>query len=230
MKTHRENDIIALLLDDITPSTRTTRWLGTLEGRRLLASYRRSLAAFDRFAALRGKAHGRARSDTAVYYTVMGSPIGRVLAAITDSGLVRVAFRRAEASFVAELRQTYGANVSKSGVRLAPVVQELSGYFSGRRQRFDLEVDLRQLTPFQRRVLSATRRVPSGHVVSYGDIARRIGQPMASRAVGQALGRNPVPIVIPCHRVIAGGGRIGGYTGGLAVKKKLLAIEGLRVA
>ena len=109
--------------------------------------------------------------------------------------------------------------------KLAEIVEQLEAYFAGRRRAFDLRIDLSRATPFQRRVLLATRAVPSGTVVSYGEIARRIAQPKASRAVGQALGHNPVPIVIPCHRIVAGSGRLGGYTGGLHIKKKLLGLE-----
>ena len=98
------------------------------------------------------------------------------------------------------------------------------------RARFDLRLDLSELTPFHRRVLLAAAEVPAGKVVSYGEIARRIGRPAGSRAVGQALGRNPVPIVIPCHRVVAAGGQLGGYTGGLDIKRKLLRLEGALAA
>jgi methylated-DNA-[protein]-cysteine S-methyltransferase len=93
-----------------------------------------------------------------------------------------------------------------------------------------MPVDLRWGSDFQRRVLRATRKIPFGGSARYADIARRIEQPHAQRAVGNALGRNPIPIVIPCHRVIASGGRIGGYTGGLDIKRTLMKIEGLEVA
>ncbi|MFQ5665717.1 MAG: methylated-DNA--[protein]-cysteine S-methyltransferase [Candidatus Binatia bacterium] len=126
---------------------------------------------------------------------------------------------------MAELRQRLQMDVVRSPAKMAAIVQQLTAYFSGHRRTLDLPLDLRRATVFQRRVLLAARQVPAGQVVSYGEIAKRIGQPRASRAVGQALGRNPIPIVIPCHRVVAGDGTLGGYTGGLHIKKKLLGIE-----
>ena len=103
---------------------------------------------------------------------------------------------------------------------------ELEAYFQGRLSTFTVPVDLRGVTDFTRRVLRATRRIPFGTLLSYGDVASRIGSPRASRAVGGALGRNPVPIIVPCHRVIAQGGKLGGFTGGLETKRALLQIEG----
>jgi methylated-DNA-[protein]-cysteine S-methyltransferase len=91
---------------------------------------------------------------------------------------------------------------------------------------FRTPLDLRSLTPFQQSVLQETRKIPYGSVITYGDIAGKIGNPGAFRAVGTALGCNPIPILIPCHRVVASGGKIGGFTGGLALKEKLLLIEG----
>jgi methylated-DNA-[protein]-cysteine S-methyltransferase len=233
----RDNEIIALLLGEAVPPPCTRRWLRTAQGRQELAAYRRTLQALDRLASgAETRGAGAAarkripRRDGPVYYAAMRTPIGRILAAATDSGLVRVSFRQDESSFVAELRRRLTADVVRSRAKLAPVVAQLDRYFSGRCLTFRVPVDLRHVTPFQRRVLMAACRVPTGRVVSYGEIARRIGHPRASRAVGQALGRNPVPIVIPCHRVIAGNGGLGGYTGGLRIKKKLLAIEGLKVA
>ena len=109
-----------------------------------------------------------------------------------------------------------------------PIVAQLKLYFAGERVRFDdLPLDLRGCTEFERRVYKATRSIPFGKVASYGQIAKAIGQPGAARAVGQALGNNPVAIMIPCHRVIASDGSLGGFTGGLHWKKKLLRHEGV---
>jgi methylated-DNA-[protein]-cysteine S-methyltransferase len=104
-------------------------------------------------------------------------------------------------------------------------------YLQGRRRTFDLPVDLRHLTPFQQRVLHAAQAVPRGQVSTYGQIARRIGRPRAARAVGQALGSNPIPIVIPCHRVLASDGSLHGYSGrgGIKTKAWLLRLEEARL-
>jgi O-6-methylguanine DNA methyltransferase len=217
---HLSDDLIAMVLRDRRPSPALERWLATRAGQRELTAYRRVLGTLD---ALHGKVPATA------YVTDVATPIGRVRVAATDAGLVRVDFRQSETSFARELRDL-GLTVARSTARTHDVVRQLRAYFAGRRRRFDVRVDLRGVTPFQRRVLEATSKVPPGQVVSYGEIARRIGRPRGSRAVGQALGRNPVPIVIPCHRVVAAGGRLGGYTGGLAIKKKLLRLEGTMAA
>ena len=218
MTTH-DDELIAMLLGDRRRSPELARWLGTRQGRNELAAYRRTLEALERL-------YGGATPRRTVYYCAVPAPIGRVLVAASDAGLVRVSFRRSEGSFVHDLRQQHDADVVRSPAHTADIVHQLRAYFAGERRRFDVRLDLRHTSPFQRRVLRAAARVPAGQVVSYGEIARRIGEPGGSRAVGQALGHNPIPIVIPCHRVVAAGGRIGGYTGGLAIKRKLLRLEG----
>jgi len=110
-----------------------------------------------------------------------------------------------------------------------PAAREIGEYFAGRRRTFSTPVDLTGQPPFRRRVLEALRAVPFGETVSYGELARRAGNPRAARAVGQAVGANPVPVVVPCHRVLAAGGAIGGFGLGLPAKRTLLAIEGRRV-
>jgi len=222
--TRRERELIAAVLGDRPPSPELRRWLATDEGRREFAAHRRALGALRTLYGGRAVERGAARP---IHYTSLAAPIGRVLVAVSDAGLVRVRFRQSEAAFVSELERQLGVKPVRSTAQTANVVSQLRAYFAGRRRRFDMPVDLSHVTPFVRRVLTATMQVPAGNLVSYGDIARRIGQPRASRAVGQALGRNPIPIVIPCHRVIASGGRIGGYTGGLAVKRRLMRLEGV---
>ena len=223
--TRHDDELIALLLGDRRRSAALGRWLGTLEGRRELAAYRRTLEALE---ALYGDAAAAPRRT--IYYCALPTPIGRVFVAAGEAGLVRLSFRQSEASFVAELRRRLGADVVRSPARTADIVHQLRAYFAGERRTFDVRLDLGDVTPFQRRVLMAAARVPAGKVVSYGEIARRIGQPHGSRAVGQALGHNPIPIVIPCHRVVAAGERIGGYGGGLGIKRKLLRLEGSAAA
>lgn len=105
------------------------------------------------------------------------------------------------------------------------LIRRFKDYFSGKRVDFPDKVDLSEGTPFQRAVWQAARLIPYGQKQSYGWIAKKIGKPGAARAVGQALGRNPLSIIVPCHRVIAGDGKLGGFTGGLAAKKRLLALE-----
>jgi methylated-DNA-[protein]-cysteine S-methyltransferase len=109
---------------------------------------------------------------------------------------------------------------------LAAALAQLEEYFAGKRRMFDLPMALSG-TPFQRDVLTTLAEIPYGETVSYAELAAMVGRPTAFRAVGQANGANPVPIVLPCHRVVASGGRIGGYGGGLPVKRKLLKLEGV---
>lgn len=219
-----DDRLIALLLGDAPPTPALRRWLATPAGRRERRAYARVLRTLD---ALYGPAtSGRGTA----WYAALPTPIGRVLVAVTEAGLVRVSFRQTEAAFAADLRRRLDLEPMRSTARTATIVRQLRAYFAGDRRRFDVAVDLARVTPFQRRVLLATAEVPPGRVVSYGDIARRIGRPGGSRAVGQALGRNPIPIVIPCHRIVAAGGALGGYTGGLDVKRRLLRLEGALAA
>jgi methylated-DNA-[protein]-cysteine S-methyltransferase len=223
--TRRERELIAAVLGDRSASAELKRWLTTEEGRTELAAHRRALRALHELYGERAVVCASAAKP--IHYASLEAPIGRVLVAVGDAGLVRVRFRQSEAAFVSELERQLGVKPVRSTAQTADVVSQLRAYFAGRRRRFDVPVDLSYVTPFVRRVLTATMQVPAGNLVSYGDIARRIGQPRGSRAVGQALGRNPIPIVIPCHRVIASGGGIGGYGGGIAMKKRLLRLEGV---
>ncbi|HLF25502.1 MAG TPA: methylated-DNA--[protein]-cysteine S-methyltransferase [Anaerolineae bacterium] len=217
------DELIAMLLHDAEPSPQLKRWLETDAGRRELEAYRKALEMLDR-----AYAHAPAAPlKPLVYYTALRTPVGRLLIAATEAGLVRISFRQDEAAFVAELRRQLKADVVKSAEKLASIIAQLENYFAGKQRAFDLPIDWSRIAPFQRSVLTAALNIPAGQVVSYGEIARRIGRPAASRAVGQALGHNPMPIVIPCHRVVASGGGLGGYTGGLRVKQKLLQLEGV---
>ena len=101
------------------------------------------------------------------------------------------------------------------------MAEQIKDYLNGERTNFEIPIDLSSLTNFQRQVLLATLQIPRGQIVTYGEIARRIGNPKSMRAVGQALGRNPIPIVIPCHRVIASNGSLGGYSGGGGLETKI---------
>lgn len=122
----------------------------------------------------------------------------------------------------------YPPEVREEGPEVVRARRQLEEAFAGRRRRFDLPLDPRG-TPFDREVWAAVADVPHGEVATYGDIARTVGRPTAFRAVGAANGRNPLPIVIPCHRIVGAGGRLTGYGGGLALKEALLEAEGVRV-
>jgi methylated-DNA-[protein]-cysteine S-methyltransferase len=167
-----------------------------------------------------------AQAARLVRWDVVQSPLGPLYLAVGDRGLHRLAFGVSQADFVRQLDPL--ARAERDPAALAVIVAQLQEYFSGARREFELELDLSRSTPFQQSVLQAAKRIPWGAVWTYGQVARAIGKPGASRAVGQALGRNPVPIVIPCHRVVAGDGGLGGYSGGggLESKKWLLRREG----
>jgi methylated-DNA-[protein]-cysteine S-methyltransferase len=159
-----------------------------------------------------------ARTDT---------PIGTLTLAATPTGLVRVGFERELDTLAAELASTISPRVVELPRRLDDVRRQLDEYFDGRRHRFDVPVDLRLSGGFRRTVLELLyERVGFGETRSYAELAALAGSPRASRAVGSAMATNPVPIVVPCHRVLRSGGALGGYGGGLDVKRYLLALEG----
>lgn len=164
---------------------------------------------------------------TDVTYASADSPIGRLFLATTDAGLVRVGFAREDDdAIVEELARRLGPRVVRSPQRLDPVRRELEEYFAGRRDRFDLPLDWRLSSGFRRLVLERLyAEVGYGRTVSYLELATIVGNPKASRAVGTAMATNPIPIVVPCHRVLRTGGHLGGYGGGLETKVKLLALE-----
>jgi methylated-DNA-[protein]-cysteine S-methyltransferase len=162
-----------------------------------------------------------------VAYAELDSPVGTLLAAVTDRGLVRLAYEDGERDTVLEdLARRISPRVLEAKGRLDPLARELDEYFAGRRRAFDLPIDWTLSHGFTRRVLQATAKIPFGSVETYKDVAGQAGSPRGYRAAGNALGSNPIPIVVPCHRVIASGGKLGGYTGGVERKLKLLAVEG----
>ncbi len=167
-----------------------------------------------------------------VYYDVAANtPIGPVYVAVSERGLIAVRFGVDERAFTEALRRQFGTPPERSSQRAGHAARQMAEYLAGRRQAFDMPVDLSAITDFQRQVLLAACQIPRGQVVTYTDIARRIGKPLAARAVGQALSRNPVPIVVPCHRVLAADGSLRGYLGseGTATKERLLRLEGVGV-
>ena len=167
-----------------------------------------------------------------VAYCEVDTPVGRVLAARTPRGLACLAYEDAGAdAILASLAARLSPRVLEAPARLDDVRRQLDEYFAGARHAFDLPVDLAMVRgPFARRLLEATARIPFGATSSYRDVATAAGNPAAVRAAGNALGANPVPIVVPCHRVLRTGGALGGYTGGLERKERLLALEGVLTA
>jgi methylated-DNA-[protein]-cysteine S-methyltransferase len=159
-----------------------------------------------------------------VAFDVIDSPVGELLVATTDRGLCRLSFE--PATTIDSLARTFGARVLRVPRRLEQVRVELEQYFAGHRRVFDLPVDLSPLPAFRRLVLEELVRVPYGEVTTYGTLAARIGRQRAARAVGGALNRNPVAIVVPCHRVVGSSGSLVGYAGGLDRKRTLLQLEG----
>jgi methylated-DNA-[protein]-cysteine S-methyltransferase len=161
-------------------------------------------------------------------FTRLSSPLGRLLVVQGPEGLVRIAFsEEAEDRVLAEVASLLGPNVIGSDRELAGERDALSEYLEGDATTLTLPVDLRLAhAPFRRAVLEKLRDVPRGETVSYGELAARAGSPKASRAVGTACARNPVPIVVPCHRVLPSTGKLGSYAGGPERKRALLTLEG----
>jgi methylated-DNA-[protein]-cysteine S-methyltransferase len=168
-----------------------------------------------------------------VAYAIDDTPVGPVLLASTPTGLARIAYLGAdelqsEDQLLSDLARRLSPRVVELPARLDGARRELDEFFAGHRREFDVELDWTLTRPgFTRVVLQETARIPFGETVSYKGIAGRAGNERAFRAAGSALGSNPLPIVIPCHRVLHVGGGLGGYTGGLAIKRRLLAIEGV---
>jgi methylated-DNA-[protein]-cysteine S-methyltransferase len=162
-----------------------------------------------------------------VAYAGVDAPFGRLLVASTPAGLVRVAFASEEGDAVLqELADRISPRVLEAPGRLDPVRRELDAYFHGRLREFDLAIDWSLSSGFLRQARQACHAIPYGRVVTYAELAAAAGSPRAVRAAGNAMARNPIPIVVPCHRVVRTGGGLGGYGGGLDVKRWLLELEG----
>jgi methylated-DNA-[protein]-cysteine S-methyltransferase len=161
-----------------------------------------------------------------VAYDLVETPIGSLLVAGTERGLCGIVYDAEPEREVDRLASTFGVRVLRSPRSIDPARRQLDEYFEGKRQRFDLAVDIAMQADFNRRVLRELARVPYGEVVSYGELAARVARPRAARAVGTVMNRNPLPIVLPCHRVIGANGKLVGYGGGLERKETLLRLEG----
>ncbi len=166
-----------------------------------------------------GAAQCRSESELNIYYDYLESPLGELLAIASDKGLTGLHLPGASHTPAIQ------AHWQRSAARFASLRGELADYFAGRRASFQIELDTGG-SPFQAAVWRALREIPYGRTSSYRDIAERIGRPRAIRAVGAANGRNPVSIIVPCHRVIGADGSLTGYAGGLPAKRYLLGLEG----
>ena len=164
-----------------------------------------------------------------VAYASADSPLGPLFVATTPRGLVRVAYSefRSESDVVEELARKVSPRVLEAPARLDEVRRELDEYFDGRRTDFDLPIDWSLAPGFTGKVLHETARIGFGRTSTYAEVASGAGSPRAVRAAGNALGANPMPVVVPCHRVLRTGGALGGYTGGVERKEFLLRLEGV---
>ena len=161
-----------------------------------------------------------------VAYSEIESPLGTWLAAMTERGLVRIAFNPEEEDVLDELSARISPRVLKAPSRFDGLRREFDEYFAGKRREFDLDLDWRLVQGVNRRVLDATARIPFGKMSTYKTMATQAGSPRAARAAGNALHNNPIPLVVPCHRVIGSNGSLVGYGGGLPMKEYLLKLEG----
>jgi methylated-DNA-[protein]-cysteine S-methyltransferase len=189
--------------------------------------------ALDRDAAAAAAARFATIAEPDVAYAVVDTPLGQVVAATSRRGLACLSyadFHGGVDGVLEALSAGLSPRILEAPARLDEVRRELDEYFEGRRRGFDVAIDLSLVrTPFSKRLLQATARIPFGETRTYRDMATAAGNPLAVRAAGNALGHNPIPIVVPCHRVLRTGGGLGGYTGGLDRKVKLLANEGVEL-
>lgn len=160
-------------------------------------------------------------------YGKIDSPIGELFVAVSDEGVCEIGFGWMDDETGFETRLAHrGFNPMRNQTRIMEIADELNEYFSGKRSHFAVPLDFSGLTPFSRAVLDATSDVPFGETRTYHDIAKKIGSPGASRAVGNALNKNPIPLIVPCHRILPTGKGIGKYAGGVEAKHRLLTLEG----
>ena len=162
----------------------------------------------------------------ASYDVLADTPIGALLVGVTDHGLCRIHFDPDPERELESLARQFGPRVLRSTKAVARVKAQLDEYFAGTRRAFDVDWDVRLLPAYNQRVLAELARVEYGSTTTYGDLAKLTGNPRAARAVGTVMNRNPIPIVLPCHRVVGANGKLVGYAGGLERKEALLRLEG----
>jgi methylated-DNA-[protein]-cysteine S-methyltransferase len=159
-------------------------------------------------------------------YDFVDSPVGPLFVATSKRGVCRISYDAEPDRELERLVRDFGLRVLRSAKPIDTARRELDEYFEGRRRSFDLPLDVTFVAEFNRRVLRELARVPYGEVVTYGELAARAARPKAARAVGMVMNRNPLPIVLPCHRVVGSNGKLTGYAGGLDRKETLLRLEG----
>jgi methylated-DNA-[protein]-cysteine S-methyltransferase len=165
-----------------------------------------------------------------VAYDVVDSPVGDLFVAVSDRGLCTISYDAEPEGKLEQLARGFGARVLRAPRAVDATRRELDEYFEGKRRSFDVSVDLRLSRDFGRAVLKELAAVPFGEVTTYGTLAARAGKPRAARAVGTIMNRNPIPIVLPCHRVVGANGSLVGYAGGIERKEQLLRLEGALLA
>lgn len=162
------------------------------------------------------------------FYTVYRSPVGQLHMLASTKGLSALCFSRQ--SFEQLLKRHFtGARPEMTKLPFRSITKQLDAYFRGRPVKFVFTADIRSGTEFQKAVWRKLSELLPGQLTTYGALAREVKRHRSSRAVGQAVGANPLPIIIPCHRVISSSGKLGGFTGGIGLKKKLLSIEGIKI-
>jgi methylated-DNA-[protein]-cysteine S-methyltransferase len=159
-------------------------------------------------------------------YDFVDSPVGPLFVATSKRGVCRISYDAEPDRELERLVRDFGLRALRSAKPIDTARRELGEYFEGRRRSFDLPLDVTFVAEFNRRVLRELARVPYGEVVTYGELAARAARPRAARAVGMVMNRNPLPIVLPCHRVVGSNGKLTGYAGGLDRKETLLRLEG----
>jgi len=161
-----------------------------------------------------------------VAYELVDTPLGTMLVAASEAGLCRISYDPEPEREVERLARALGTRILRSPKPVDEVRRQLDEYFEHSRRTFELDLDLRLTADFSRRVLEELVKVPYGEVTTYGELAARAARPRAARAVGTVMNRNPIPIVLPCHRVVGASGSLTGYGGGIERKEALLRLEG----